>query len=753
MRLHWWFACILLAGPAAAQSGPQWNLAEIFSFDYGLPGAFPAGWTYGTSDGTVVTDCTTTAHSGACSARITHGTPASGAYSYLQSAIAFQPSGSTLQWSGWVRTSAVNGAAALYFGQVDANDNGLNYQNLNVQGTTGWTHYSITLPVNSQAEAIYFGFQLNGTGSAWVDDLQLSLDGQSLAPAIPSGFASDHQFDLTSLVGLSNASDVQTQNLFVLGKVWGFLKYYHPALTSGQRNWDYDLFRVLPAVLAAPDAPTANQAISDWISATAGAPPTCSPCATLDTSDLYLGTHLDWIADTSLLGSSLSQTLQSVYANRTPQAQSFFVSLVPGVGNPSFQFESYYSKIPFPDRGYQLLALFRAWNMVEYFYPNRDVMADDPAADPTYWDDVLKQSIPVFAAAQNTLAYEQAVLLFKAHINDTHSGISNLGGLPPSGACQLPVQIRFVEGVPVVTGYLSANGASSGLQIGDVVQNLDGNNTADLVTVWSPYYTDSNQAARLRDIANNMTWGTCAYSSVMVLRGGQQLTVNPLRVAYSTLDFTSNGEDDRPGPAFQILPGNIAYLKLSSVDASQSASYIQSAAGTRALIIDIRNYPSNFVVFTLGDLLVSQPVNFVQFTNGDVTTPGAFHWGSILGLTPARPYYPGKVVVLVNEITQSQAEYTALAFRAAGATIVGSTTAGADGNVSMVPLPGGFWFYFSGIGVFYPNHKPTQRVGIVPDVIVTPTIAGIQAGRDEVLDAAIRFLEMRKDKGKPVGVQ
>ena len=44
----------------------------------------------------------------------------------------------------------------------------------------------------------------------------------------------------------------------------------------------------------------------------------------------------------------------------------------------------------------------------------------------------------------------------------------------------------------------------------------------------------------------------------------------------------------------------------------------------------------------------------------------------------------------------------------------------------------------SGIGVFYPDKLPTQRVGIIPDVEVKPTIAGIRAGRDEVLEEALR---------------
>ena len=69
---------------------------------------------------------------------------------------------------------------------------------------------------------------------------------------------------------------------------------------------------------------------------------------------------------------------------------------------------------------------------------------------------------------------------------------------------------------------------------------------------------------------------------------------------------------------------------------------------------------------------------------------------------------------------------------------MGSTTAGADGNVSPFALPGAIMTGISGIGVFYPDKTPTQRIGIVPNVEVKPTLAGIRAGRDEVLEEAVR---------------
>jgi C-terminal processing protease CtpA/Prc len=53
-------------------------------------------------------------------------------------------------------------------------------------------------------------------------------------------------------------------------------------------------------------------------------------------------------------------------------------------------------------------------------------------------------------------------------------------------------------------------------------------------------------------------------------------------------------------------------------------------------------------------------------------------------------------------------------------------------------LPGGFSSQISGLGVFYPDGRPTQQIGIIPDKTVRPTIEGIRDGRDEVLEEAVR---------------
>jgi len=348
------------------------------------------------------------------------------------------------------------------------------------------------------------------------------------------------------------------------------------------------------------------------------------------------------------------------------------------------------------------------------------------------------------ALAENAETYQRELMAFIARIHDTHANLwSSLQVRPPVGDCLIPVVTRFVENNPVISAYAQAQGAAAppDLKIGDVILDLDRVPVSELVTRWSLFYADSNDAARMRDIGNGLTRGSCGPAALRIRRADQTLTLAVPRVPLNSLNPQAGTTHDLPGPAFRKLSGDVAYLKLSSVKAAEAGRYIDDARGAKGLIIDIRNYPSEFMVFALGSLLVDKPTEFVRFTGGDPANPGAFHWGAPLSLTPQQPHYPGKVVILVDEISQSQAEYTAMAFRKApGALVVGSTTAGADGNVSAIPLPGGFQTMISGIGVFYPDKKPTQRVGIVPDREVKPTLAGIRAARDEVLEEALRLI-------------
>lgn len=727
----------LTHGAQAAQTCESVNSPDFvkkLSFVLPSQGGLPGGWV-GQPSGTISLD-EQAKHDEQLSVLINRTPESPSSFSDLVTCIPMDFAGKTIELRGYLRTENVSTFAGLWLREDgDARELAINnMQDQHLRGTTGWTEYSISLPFKPQGQRLVFGALLAGTGKVWVANLQLLVDGKPVWEAPKRSrtiLDTDHQFDLGSGIHIGSLSKAQISNLVTLGKVWGFLKYYDPLVTSGRFQWDYELFRVMPSILKAPDVVTANAILLHWINGL-GPVASCGHCVQPNATNVVFEPDLTWIKNTDVLGKALSNKLQSIRINRKAGSQ-FYLALTPVVGNPIFKHELAYPEIKTPDSGFQLLALFRFWNAIEYWYPNRNTLGEN-------WDDVLHEYVPKLALASSFTAYQLQLMALIAEIHDSHANLwSSLNIRPPVGDCHIPVRIRYIQGQPVVTAYMDGKQASdSPFQLGDVVVSQDGTPVSALVKEWAPYYGASNEAAKLTDIAAFMTRGPCDKSTVRITRDGRDIDVVAQRVPMRPEDIGA-GIQVLPGPAFQLLSPQVAYLKLSAANADDAATYIRKANGTKGLIIDIRDYPSSFVVFALGSLLVNHHTPFVRFTVGDLSNPGEFRWGQTLSVTPQEPHYLGKVVILVNAITQSQAEYTAMAFRTApGAVVVGSTTAGADGNVSRIPLPGGLFTFISGIGVFYPDGRPTQHVGIVPDVVVHPTIADIREGRDAVLDAGLR---------------
>ena len=650
-------------------------------------------------------------------------------------------SGETLELRGWLRTDGVTGFAGLWLRQ-DGRSGSVQFDNMqsrNLRGSTEWTEYRISLPLDERARTVVLGAILVGEGTAWVDNLELLVDGIPASDAPPfvavlSAVDLDDEFDDGSRVEARDLTPTQVENLTLLGRIWGFVKYHHPRITGGTVNWDYELFRILPSLLDARDRMSARVTLEEWLG-DLGDPDSCGRCAVLP-ADSHLSPDIDWIGDRGLLGDEVSGRLELIYNRRPANLEHYYVSHEPGVGNPLFLNEATYRDQPLPDAGFRLLALYRYWNIIEYWFPYRDVIGEN-------WIDVLFDFVPRVMAASTVDEYRLTLTELITRINDTHANLrADSNPQPPRGSAELPVVLRFVEDEAVVTGFSHpVRGPATGLRIGDVIGAIDGRSVDSLVTAWRPFYPASNQAARLRNIALNLTRGEPGEIEITGTRLDGPFSLSAERVSSVEVDLRAGLTHDLPGETFQLLSDEVAYLKLSSVVAADVANYVNAAADADVLVVDIRNYPSAFMVFALGGRLVTEPTEFARFTIGDASNPGAFSWTFPLTLTPLQPNFSGAVVILVDETSLSQAEYTTMALQAAPNTIVvGSTTAGADGNVSGIPLPGGITTLISGIGVFYPDGTPTQRIGIVPDLEVSPTIAGIREGRDEVLEAGVSYV-------------
>lgn len=103
--------------------------------------------------------------------------------------------------------------------------------------------------------------------------------------------------------------------------------------------------------------------------------------------------------------------------------------------------------------------------------------------------------------------------------------------------------------------------------------------------------------------------------------------------------------------------------------------------------------------------------------------------------------YNRKVIILMDETSQSNTEFTIMALRQSpNAVVVGSPSIGADGNVVSLSLPGEIQMNMTGLGVYTPEGEQTQRCGLTPDVECYPTIEGLRQGKDELIDTAVNII-------------
>ena len=548
----------------------------------------------------------------------------------------------------------------------------------------------------------------------------------------------DTVFRHGSGIALDNLTPSQIDHLAVLGRVWGFVKYYHPAVARGDYNFDAEMLRLLPRVLNSQTRDERSAVLSAWLTAL-GPVPACATCREPKPADVRLPADLAWLTDKTQLSPALSQQLAYLRQNRN-QGPHYYVSSAPNIGNPLFLHEETYAQPATPDAGLRLLALYRYWNMIEYFFPYRYAIGED-------WQQVLPEFIPQFAAARTDEQYRLVALAIIARIHDTHANIYGSDKILATykGTFHAPVQVRFVEGQAVVTDYFHATlGPATGLQKGDVVLAVDGIKVTDLIKTRQRITPASNEPTQLRNVARDLLRGPSDKVTLLVRRAGRDFPITIGRVPAAQLNLAlNNGTPDPKAPFWKLLPDNIGYLSLGTIKQAELPAAMAELKNTKGLIIDIRNYPAEFVVFSLTKYLSARPVPFVRFSEPQPTYPGVFLHTPVLSVPGTREApYAGKVVILVNELSQSQSEYTTMALRAVpGAKVVGSTTAGADGNVSTIILPGNITTLITGLGIYYPDGRETQRVGIVPDVVTQPTIAGIAAGRDEVLERAVQLID------------
>lgn len=404
---------------------------------------------------------------------------------------------------------------------------------------------------------------------------------------------------------------------------------------------------------------------------------------------------------------------------------------------PLWRADKAYTDMAYPDVGHRVLALYRFWNVIHHFYPYKHLLDQD-------WDSVLVEFLPRFIEARNAREYALAIQEMATRVPDGHTWVNGSQELRDFfGVAPAPLGLRWLEDSVVVTELRDEKAKAAGVKVGDVVVAVDGVPVEKRLETLTKYTTASTPLARKQAVLMDLLRGAEGSTCKLVLRGadGKPRDVElPRRSAFGV-------SVPRPHAVFDVLPGNVGYVDLERLLPEQVEPMFAKLKDTRAIVFDLRGYPNG----TMHALALRFNVKKARFAahvqrplvSGDGLT-GNFSF--MLPLPPsAAEVYRGKVVTLIDERAQSQSETTAMFLsEGCGATFVGSPTSGANGDVTDMILPGGISVIFSGHDMRHVDGRQLQRVGVVPHIAVRPTIAGVRAGQDEVLQRALECVEKGK---------
>ena len=641
--------------------------------------------------------------------------------------------GKEITVKAFMRTEGVDQPIGLLL-RIDSKSKVLQFDNMQrrgILGTENWEEYSVTLPLSDRADKFSVGVILYGKGKLWVDDFQVLIDGEDLALADLKKekifkAETDTEFDKGSKIKISNYTSQTVKNLEVLGRIWGFLKYFHPAVATGDYNWDAELFRIIPSIIDAKDVEERNQLLVNWINRLGSVK--ANNNHEESTIDVIAWPDFSWLNHPDL-GKTLSRKLNEIKNSKRSGANYYIVYDSDSAMYPNFQFEKAYENLMFyDDSGISLLALFRIWNIVKYFYPYRYQIEKE-------WDAALAEFIPRFLDGFTSLDYKQAIFDLTSKLNDRDAAYNYvLMDKEWKHNYTAPYVFTMAENKLIVKEcFFEVLGQKSGLKKGDIILKINNNSVEELIRPTKLHFP-------LTAIFGGEFIHTAGNQKVTaeIIRDGKQLTCEVTN---------HNGmfiPDSSKRINYSFLTSDIGLIKSKYLKSDSLSEMMEAFQETKGLVIDARYYTSNDSIFSaLCSYLLPHPVEFAAFSHVDTTQPGKFIMMPTQRVGQDNPnYYKGKVVLLVNEATGLHSETLAMAMQAApNAIIIGNAfIPSSRQNAIIITLPGNINILMTGAGLYSPDGRNMLTDGIRLDVELKPTLKGIIEGRDELIEKAIEMI-------------
>jgi C-terminal processing protease CtpA/Prc len=595
--------------------------------------------------------------------------------------------------------------------------------------SSDWRTYEINGEVSDDATGIAMGLMLiGGQGAAYIDQVSFEVTGEVTPPSI-----TERSRPLSGR-GLENPA--------AYARLYGYIRHFHPGEEAFLADWEAIAVAGVPAVEGARNAEDLARKLEDYFRAVAPTVRVFPASAPAPVTDLGAGTKMiSW----RHYGFGTGKT-QSIYHSERITADApdgklpapFLADLGGGVkaslplalfadakgvsvpkSTPTIRFTA-------NDRATRIGDVVIAWNILQHFYPYFDAIRTD-------WPKALETALESAAADRDEDAFLLTLRKMIAALKDGHGHVSF--GSPGAPA---PLAWDWIEGRLVITQVPDSQGQP--IERGDAVLSINGKPVEQAIAQAEALVSGATpQWIRSRAL-HEIGVGSANEPLVLEIESfrepGHRQTVTLKRGASAAIET-------RPAKIAELRPG-IYYVDLTRISDSDFAGAVPKLAKATGIVFDMRGYPRvgpRWMTHLSDNVEDSAQWHVPIITQPDHQNMQFDHrpgWN----MPPEKPYFAAKRVVLTDGSAISYAESTMGIVEAYKlATIVGSATAGTNGNINPFTLPGGYTITWTGMKVLKHDGSRHHGVGIQPTIPVARTRAGVAAGRDEVLERGLGVLQ------------
>ncbi|WGU92846.1 S41 family peptidase [Paenibacillus dendritiformis] len=574
-----------------------------------------------------------------------------------------------------------------------------------------------------------------------------------------------------------SSSHHELMNVRAFTKLYGYVRFFHPSDENTQIDWKRFAIHGVSKVRAAktkdeltttlqdlfyPIAPTMNLSKQD--NATRLSPPTQAKNLTawlhegvkmdFPQMDLLYKSERQQSADLSQIKlmdqfAKVERVLQPGETVVKPIAPGVFahiplvlyrdekgtIGATPKSAQALTQLQQQLSRIDIEkasldDKNVRLANIVIAWNVLQHFYPYFDVVKVD-------WEQALTDALQQSLKDQTTDQFVQTMKQMLEKTRDGHSGM--YGPMSQiSDRAYFPFRIEWIEEQVVISNVKSG----IGLKPGDIILNMNGKSATTYFKQLGKYISGTGQWKRYL-AATQFLEGTIGKEAKLTVQRGEHTF--EISIPYTSKNYNEIDDFIRP-VSIDKVDDDIYYVNLTNLTEDMFKKRLHELEQAKGIIFDMRGYPNinHNVLSYLTDAPVQLPQLYVPISVYPDQEKLGFRLEQV-SIEPAQPKLKEKIVFLTYGRAISQAEWIlGVVEHYRLGEIVGEPTAGANGNVNRMELPGGYNILWTGAKILKQDGSQHHLIGIQPTVPVKRTIKELREGRDIYMEKAIEVINAAK---------